>query len=178
MEQPCFSMFFSGNVLSLLFSSMKVTAPSKGHTIILVWHWKKLSCERIKKSKAMLNVWTLKTPKWNARSNEELFIDLTLSIYIYPFRVYSRNWPMRVKWTPFFSFRGPFFKKWGPPKGIWYLKRYGKGILVFNLLVQTVPWENERLLTLCRHFGRFWAFVWWNNGSNEEEKGNWDSKRL
>ena len=155
MEQPCFSMFFSGNVLSLFSSSMKVTAPSKGHTIILVWHWKKLSCERIKKSKAMLNVWTRKTPKWNARSNEELFIDLTLSIYIYPFRVYSRNWPMRVKWTPFFSFRGPFFKKWGPPKGIWYLKRYGKGILVFNLLVQTVPWENERLLTLCRHFGTF-----------------------
>ena len=84
MEQPCFSMFFSGNVLSLLSSSIKVTAPSKGHTIILVWHWKKLSCERIQKSKAMLNVWTLKTPKWNARSNEELFIDLTLSIYIYP----------------------------------------------------------------------------------------------
>ena len=46
--------------------------------------------------------------------------------------------------------------------------------------------------TLCRHFGTFlaaekaWArinaesrmCVWWNNDSNEEEKGNWDSKRL
>ena len=46
--------------------------------------------------------------------------------------------------------------------------------------------------TLCRHFGIFWAtekawtritaesrmFVWWNNDSNEEEKGKWDSKRL
>ena len=140
----------------------------------------------------MLNVWTRKTPKWNARSNEELFIDLTLSIYIYPFRVYSGNWPKRVKWTPFFSFRRPFFKKWGPPRGIWYLKRYGKGILVFNLLVQTVPWENDRLLTLCRHFATFWAtekawaripvesrmYVLWNNDSNEEEKGNLESKRL
>ena len=26
-------------------------------------------------------------------------------------RVYSRNWPMRVKWAPFCNFRGPFFKK-------------------------------------------------------------------
>ena len=45
---------------------------------------------------------------------------------------------------------------------------------------------------LCCHFGTFWAtekawawitanyqtIVWWNNDSNEEEKGNWDSKRL
>ena len=141
---------------------------------------KKVKLWKNKKSKAMLNIWTLKTRKWNTRSNEELFIDLTLSIYIYPLRVYSRNWPVRVKWTPFFSFRGPFSRNgYGvPPKGIWYLKRHGKGILVFNLLVQTVPWENERLLTLCRHFGTFWAFIWWNNDSNEEEKGNWDSKRL
>ena len=52
-----------------------------------------------------------------------------------------------------------------------------------NLLVQTVPWTRR---TLCRHFGTFWAtekawaritavsrmFVWLNNDSNEEEKGN------
>ena len=45
---------------------------------------------------------------------------------------------------------------------------------------------------LCQHFGIFWAtekaqaqitaeswvLVWLNNDSNEEEKGNWDSKRL
>ena len=74
---------------------------------------------------------------------------------------------------------GPFSRKGVP-------KRY------LNLLVQTVPWENEPLLKLCRHFGTFWAiekawaritaesrmFVWWNNDSNEEEKGKWESKRL
>ena len=43
---------------------------------------------------------------------------------------------MKVKWPPFCNFRGPFFKKGGPPKG--YL----------NLLVQSVPWENEHLLKL------------------------------
>ena len=46
--------------------------------------------------------------------------------------------------------------------------------------------------TLCRHFETFWAtekawaritaksrkFFWWNTDSNEEEKGNWYSKRL
>ena len=74
---------------------------------------------------------------------------------------------------------GPFSRKWIP-------KRY------LNLLVQTVPWENEPLLTRCRHFGTLWAnekawaritaesrmFVWWNNDSNEEEKGKWESNRL
>ena len=44
---------------------------------------------------------------------------------------------------------GPFFKNGGPRKGV--PKRY------LNLLVQTVPWENEPLLTRCRHFGTFWA---------------------
>ena len=34
-------------------------------------------------------------------------------------RVYSRNWPIRVKWAPFCNFRRLFFKKGGPPKGIW-----------------------------------------------------------
>ena len=33
--------------------------------------------------------------------------------------VYSRNWPIRVKWAPFCNFRGSFFKKGGPPKGLW-----------------------------------------------------------
>ena len=56
---------------------------------------------------------------------------------------------MRVKWAPFCNFRGPFFKKGGPRKG--FPKKY------LNLLVQTVPWENEPLLTRCRHFGTFWA---------------------
>ena len=32
-------------------------------------------------------------------------------------RVYSRNWPVRVKWAPFCNFRGPFFKKRGARKG-------------------------------------------------------------
>ena len=27
----------------------------------------------------------------------------------------------------------------------------------YLILVQTVPWENERLFTLCSHFGTFWA---------------------
>ena len=35
------------------------------------------------------------------------------------YRFYARNWPMRVKWAPFCNFRWPFFKKVGPPKGIW-----------------------------------------------------------
>ena len=26
---------------------------------------------------------------------------------------------MRVKWAPYCNFRGPIFKKGGPPKGIW-----------------------------------------------------------
>ena len=32
-------------------------------------------------------------------------------------RVFSRNWPVRVKWAPFCNFRGYFFKKAGPRKG-------------------------------------------------------------
>ena len=57
---------------------------------------------------------------------------------------------------------------------------------------QKVFYMGRPRQTLCRHFGTFlttektWAritsesrmFVWWNNDSNEEEKGNWDSKRL
>ena len=93
-----------------------------------------------------------------------------------PCRVYSRNWPMRVKSAPFCNFCEPFFKKGVQER--WPPKRY------LNLWVQTVPWENEPLLTLCRHFGTFWAtekawaritaesrmFVWWNNDSNEKRK--------
>ena len=33
-------------------------------------------------------------------------------------RVYSRNWPVRVKWDPFCNFRGPFFEKGGPWVGL------------------------------------------------------------
>ena len=79
---------------------------------------------------------------------------------------------------------GPFFRERGSKNG--GPKRY------LNLLVQTVRWENEPLLTRCRHFGTFWAtekvwaritadfrmFVWWSNDSNEDEKGKWESKRL
>ena len=81
---------------------------------------------------------------------------------------------MRVKWAPFCNFREPFFKKGGPRKDkkVFYMGRTRR--------------------TLCRHFGTFlatenawariiaesWMFVWWNNDSNEEEKGNWDSKGL
>ena len=57
------------------------------------------------------------------------------------------------------------------------LQEKGSSKRYLNLLVQTVPWENERLFTLCSHFGTFWAtkkawapitaecrmFVWWNN---------------
>ena len=42
-----------------------------------------------------------------------------LSICIYTFRVYSRNWPMRVKWALFGNFGGAFFKKGGSTKDIW-----------------------------------------------------------
>ena len=31
-------------------------------------------------------------------------------------RVYSRNWPMRVKWAPFCNFWEPFSKKGGPQR--------------------------------------------------------------
>ena len=73
-----------------------------------------------------------------------------LSICIYMFRVYSRNWPMRVKWALFGNFGGgPFLRKGVLERG--FHRRY------LNLLVQTVPWENEHLLTFCRHFGTFWA---------------------
>ena len=62
---------------------------------------------------------------------------------------------------------GPFSRKGLQEKGS--PNRY--------LFVQTVPWENERLLTICLHFRTFWAtenawapitaecrmFVWWNN---------------
>ena len=43
---------------------------------------------------------------------------LSICIYIYMSRVFSRNGPMRVKWAPFCNFRGAFFKKGGPRKGI------------------------------------------------------------
>ena len=70
----------------------------------------------------------------------------------------------------------PFSKKGGPRKE----------------LSQKVFYMGRTRRTLCRHFGTFlanekaWAritaesrmFVCWNNDSNEEEKGNWDSKRL
>ena len=62
---------------------------------------------------------------------------------------------------------GPFLRKGVQERGSH--KRY------LNLLVQTLPWENEHLFMFCRHFGTFWAtektraqmtaesrmFVWW-----------------
>ena len=42
-------------------------------------------------------------------------------------RVYSSNWPMKVKWAPFCNFRGPFFKR---KKG---RKRWGR-LKVFELI--------------------------------------------
>ena len=56
------------------------------------------------------------------------------------FRVYSRNWPIRVNWAPFCNFRGPSFKKRGPRKGVpqkvlwtlyWYRLLHEKMNLVY-----------------------------------------------
>ena len=74
---------------------------------------------------------------------------------------------------PFVILGGPFSKKGVQER----IKRYS-------------TWVG--LAGRCRHFGTFlatenawariiaesWMFVWWNNDSNEEEKGNWDSKGL
>ena len=85
------------------------------------------------------------------------------------------NWG--PKWAPFCNFRGPFFKKGGPQK-------------VFELIGTDCSMRKRTFIV--GHFGTLWAtkkawaritaesrmFVWWNNDSNEEEKSNWDSKRL
>lgn len=66
--QPCFSMLFKGNVLNLLLSSMYVTAPIRGHTIILVWSLKKLICV---KTKRIDNVTIKKCQETKYSSNNE-----------------------------------------------------------------------------------------------------------
>ena len=99
-------------------------------------------------------------------------------------RVYSRNWPMRVKWAPFLSFEGPFSRN-GAKKGGCKYKKTECFLRLLTFYMGHACWM------LCRHFGTFWATekawakitahprcVWWNNDSNEEEKSNWDSKRL
>ena len=66
-------------------------------------------------------------------------------------RVYSRNWPMRVKWAPFCNFRGPFFKKKrGTRKGA-----PNPNTQCFLRLLTFYMGRTRR--TLCRHFGTFWA---------------------
>ena len=55
---------------------------------------------------------------------------------------------------PLLQFQGALFQERGSKKG-----GSPKGTLNF-ILVQTAPRENEfSLLTLCRHFGTFWATV-------------------
>ena len=49
------------------------------------------------------------------KEEEEIVSSTTYSLL---HRVYSRNWPMGVKWAPFCNFRGPYFKKGGPRKGV------------------------------------------------------------
>ena len=121
--------------------------------------------------------------------------------------LFFRNWPMRVKWAPFLpagTWQAPWksnLDKEGPPieiiNKLTFFDKLGclapnpkkLSALVFETL--TFYMGRTRRMT-CRHFGTFWAtekasaritaesrmFVWWNNDSNEEEKGNWDSKRL
>ena len=42
------------------------------------------------------------------------------------FRLYYRNWPMRVKWAPFCNFRGPLSRKESPKRYYWYRLLHGK----------------------------------------------------
>ena len=71
---------------------------------------------------------------------------------------------MRVKWAPFCNLGGPFSRKGvqetGGLKGIW--------IGTF--------WATEK--AWARITAEYRMFFWWNSESDEEEKGNWDSKRL
>ena len=68
-------------------------------------------------------------------------------------RVYSRNWPMRVKWAPFCNFRGAFFKnKSGTRKGAPNPNTLHECFL--RLLTFYMGWTRRML---CRHFGTFWA---------------------
>ena len=103
-------------------------------------------------------------------------------------RVYSRNWPMRVKWAPFCNFRGAFFKKKRYKKG-GTKSKYTSWVLfeTFDILHGSdssdalPPFRN--ILSNWESLGSNYTaesrmFVWWNDDSKEEEKGNCYSKRL
>ena len=103
-------------------------------------------------------------------------------------RVYSRNWPMRVKWAPFCNFRGAFLKKKRYKKG-GTKSKYTSWVLfeTFDILHGSdssdalPPFRN--ILSNWESLGSNYTaesrmFVWWNDDSKEEEKGNCYSKRL
>ena len=82
----------------------------------------------------------------------------------------------------------------GPPSVILGDPFSRKGIpkKVFEFIGTDCSVRKRTLIDALPHFGTFWAtenawaritaesrmFVWWNNDSKEEEKGNWDSKRI
>ena len=79
---------------------------------------------------------------------------------------------MRVKWPPSVILGSPFSRKGFPQK-------------VFELIgTDELAARFAAILEQSGQLKKAWAlitaesrmFVWWNN--NEEEKGNWDSKRL
>ena len=61
-------------------------------------------------------------------------------------RVCSRNWLMRVKWAPFCNFRGTFFERRGPPKGIW--------TYWYRLLTGKRIGLAERFAAILKHSGQ------------------------
>ena len=92
---------------------------------------------------------------------------LSICIYIYMSRVFLEIGQWGSSGPPSVILGGPFLRKGVQERGSH--KRY------LNLLVQTLPWENEHLFMFCRHFGTFCAtektraqmtaesrmFVWW-----------------
>ena len=86
----------------------------------------------IKANKCLNDLRTLTKEQYSKAEIDHLFKFLVLPNFIYGLPAWSfwtwyqyqgsffRNWPMRVKWTPFFNFRGPFFKT-GVPQNIFQL---------------------------------------------------------
>ena len=82
----------------------------------------------IKANKCLNDLRTLRKEQYSEAEIDHLFKFLVLPNFIYGLPAWSfwtwyqyqglffRNWPIRVKWAPFFNFRGPFFKTGVPQK--------------------------------------------------------------
>ena len=80
-------------------------------------------------------------------------------------RFYARNWPMRVKWAPFYNCRGPFFKKGGLPKGIWtyWYRLFHEKRNVYGHFTAILEHSGQLKKPGLKLLQNPRCFVWWKN---------------